>query len=379
MTRVLTSTVASVIAVLAGSALLIPAIAHATLPGANGQIVYAEETPDPDLFVVSPDGSRRVNVGQKPFIEQSPAWSPDGSEIAFAGSPDQPHPFELYVMNADGTNRRQLTDLPGLSLAPTWSPDGSHIVFLYDQNNDGATDIYTMARDGSQLARVTSLSIGYMAPRWSPTGDRILFSDETAPNDYDLYTVRPDGSDRRPVATLPGTSETDPDWSPDGKRIVYSVETGFTAALHTMRADGTGIVDLHVSGDNPVWSPDGTKLAYRAWDFFGGHFFPSIVATVDADGSDRQDLDSKGGISDFPSWQRLATKERDCRRGGWRNYGDRFRSERQCIAFVRATARQECVFIRAALGNQRFRDQYGQGKHLRHAMRSCIAQRSGAE
>jgi Tol biopolymer transport system component len=325
-------------------ALLSPAAAGATLPGQNGQIAYNEYNGHDDVVTVNPNGTNLVNITNDAPFDLDPAWSPDGSKLVFARSTFLPDGTQLYTMNADGSGKRQLTHFPtgSVLLLPTWSPDGSRIVFLYDEGTKGTLSIYTMARDGSDVRRVTGLG-GYVtiAPRWSPAGDRILFSDQSVPGDdgtgdYDLYTVRPDGSDRRPVATLPSTSEADPDWSPNGRQIVYSVQTGFTATLHRMNADGTGIVNLHVSGDDPVWSPDGRKLAFRTWDpNSDGDLFPHIVATVNADGSNRRDLDAPNNSSGAPSWQRLPTAKAHCLHGGWRNYGDRFTNQGDCIQFVK--------------------------------------------
>jgi hypothetical protein len=71
--------------------------------------------------------------------------------------------------------------------------------------------------------------------------------------------------------------------------------------------------------------------------------------------------------------QPLPTATHQCKNGGWAQFG--FDNRRQCIRSVRQQARQECIFIRAAVGRPAFRAQYGSGIHKRHAMHGCIRAR----
>jgi Tol biopolymer transport system component len=83
--------------------------------------------------------------------EFDPAWSPDGTKIAFASDRDG-NP-EIYVMNADGSDATRLTNDPGHDWNPAWAPDGSRIAFESDR--DGAVAVYTMELDGSNPVRLT--------------------------------------------------------------------------------------------------------------------------------------------------------------------------------------------------------------------------------
>ncbi len=91
----------------------------------------------------------------------SPAWSPDGSRIAFTAirSGDAP---SIYVMNPDGSNRVRLTT-SGYDYIPAWSPDGTKIAF------DRGTDVYVMNADGSNLRAVTTGGqVSWYGVAWSP-------------------------------------------------------------------------------------------------------------------------------------------------------------------------------------------------------------------
>jgi TolB protein len=66
------------------------------------------------------DGSGQTNLTDNPAGDVDPAWSPDGSRIAFHS--DREGNFEVYVMNADGSGQTRLTDSPGADSAPAWSP-----------------------------------------------------------------------------------------------------------------------------------------------------------------------------------------------------------------------------------------------------------------
>lgn len=83
--------------------------------------------------------------------DRQPAWSPNGSKIAFTS--DRDGDDEIYIMNADGTGEAQLTGSAGQDRRPEWSRDGSKIFF--ESNRDGNPEIYIMNADGSEQTNLT--------------------------------------------------------------------------------------------------------------------------------------------------------------------------------------------------------------------------------
>jgi Tol biopolymer transport system component len=167
-------------------------------------IVFNSTRPDSTMsgYVVRPDGSKLRRIPTDMWVEY-PAWSPDGTRIAFMGGPNGPAEYDIWVMNADGSNPVQLTDSPGPDGWPAWSPDGSRIAFAsvrddcaYSDAPDCRTtgdigphhDIWVVNADGTKLTRVTP-EFGQFVT-WSPDARYLLVSG------YDLYVIRPDGTGR---------------------------------------------------------------------------------------------------------------------------------------------------------------------------------------
>ena len=92
------------------------------------------------------------------------------------------------------------------------------------------------------------------SPAWSPRGDRIAFVAMDDGNNFNVYTIAPDGSDA--VRLTSGGSNENPVWSPDGRFLVFSSTRAGAADLYVMRADGSGLRRLTWSGGNtmPSWS-----------------------------------------------------------------------------------------------------------------------------
>jgi Tol biopolymer transport system component len=150
-----------------------------------------------DVWIMNADGSDPRRLTTIPGIQEYPTWSPDGGRIAFACTFGrlQPHgvgDFEICVVNADSTGLTKLTDGPGESGLPAWSPDGSKIAFVtnrngwptlpdyvppgYDEDNFGDEEIYLMNADGSDPVNITNNPReDDMSPAWSRSG-RVLFS-----------------------------------------------------------------------------------------------------------------------------------------------------------------------------------------------------------
>jgi len=160
------------------------------------------------------DGSGLQRLGPGGIYARSPAWSPDGTMIAFAGQPAAgPGPeFEIFVMDADGSDVRKLTSGPGSAQDPQWSPDGSTIV--YSRFTDTGA-IWTIPVGGGPPSFVTTTPAGG-TPAYSPDGFEIAYS-----HGGEIWLVGSDGADPHPIVGGEDGGSV-PRWSPDGTMLAYT-------------------------------------------------------------------------------------------------------------------------------------------------------------
>ena len=180
-----------------------------------------------------------------------PAWSPDGTRIAFAS--DREGDFDIYVMNSDGTGALNLTRFEGDDRAPAWSPDGRTIVF--QSNREGQIDIYRMDAGGFGVARLTSDPADDTDPSVSPDGSRIAFI-STRGGDADVFVMDPDGT-RSSGVTRNDVDDRAPSWNPHEAILFTSVITDGTA-LFVVQPDGSGssrVADGVTGVSSAAWQP----------------------------------------------------------------------------------------------------------------------------
>jgi Tol biopolymer transport system component len=231
-----------------------------------------------DIFTVAPDGRGERRLTATPEHEDMPKWSPDGSKIAFVRhTGGAAIDFHIFVMNPDGTGQTQITHDGAPNYAPAWSPDGSKIVFVSQRNRH--SQIFVMNADGTeqtllteQMTAATGQLVANDSPDWSPSGERIAFaSNRTAVGAWRLFTMRPDGSDVRPLTQnpTPWHNERRPAWSPDGSKVAYVSGPGrdipvTNSEIYVVDADGGNERRLTRSDEadtSPSWAPNGARLA----------------------------------------------------------------------------------------------------------------------
>jgi dipeptidyl aminopeptidase/acylaminoacyl peptidase len=245
------------------------------------EFAYVEASgPSAAIFLVISTGSR-VRLSPLEAFDLEPAWSPDGSRIAFT-SGENGGKSDIYIMNASGGNRVRLTT-DGRDTRPAWSHDGARIAF--ESRRDGNSEIYVMNADGSHQTRLTFRdNAADSEPAWSPDGTRIAFvtcepinsgnCQRDSSTSRGIFVITADGAET--VQLTSNYTDTAPAWSPDGSRIAFSSEIGGTSLIFVMKADGSGRAPYspYAGATDPSWSPDGTRIAFVAlqscdyWDYY---------------------------------------------------------------------------------------------------------------
>jgi Tol biopolymer transport system component len=222
----------------------------------NGELAFVDGAFG-NIYVINSDGTGTLALTKNQWSAE-PAWSPDGSRIAFVRYRES-EGQGIFVMNANGTGIVGYSTGRGDDRSPAWSPDGAHIAFV-SYRDSGNAEIYVMTADGKNPVRLTRDAGRDADPAWSPDGSRIAFA-----RNSQVYTMNSDGSAVTKL-TPDGVKDSQPAWSPDGSMIAFSREApSGNSAIFTMQADGsapTRLTQDFMHAGNPAWSKDG-RLAFE--------------------------------------------------------------------------------------------------------------------
>lgn len=207
---------------------------------------------NPDLYVADLSGGKITRLSARAGINTGAAWHPGRGVIALTLSMGG----ESDVFTIDANTGRQLariTDTNGIDVSPAWSPDGSQLAFVSERS--GSPQIYVSAADGSNARRVTFHGNYNQDPAWHPDGDKLAFVGREG--NFDIFVVNTDGTGLTRLTQGKGDNE-DPSWSPDGNYVAFS--SNRTGATHIWMSTLDGKHQAQLTRGkggytNPDWSP----------------------------------------------------------------------------------------------------------------------------
>ena len=245
------------------------------------------------LIVADSDGHNEQIVLTQSEPIMSPAWSPDGSQLAYA-SFETGHAV-VYVQSLYSNQRRVLANFRGSNSAPVWSPDGKQMALVLTR--DGSSQIYLARPDGSDIRRITFSGAIDTEPHFSLDGEYLLFTSDRGGSPQ-IYRMPVKGGPTERL-TFGDGSNFSPRHSPDGKNFVFAhLNNGrFYIAMQDLQ---TGQMTLLTEGGwekKPSFAPNGKLILFASEGRGRG-----ILATVSSDGRVKQHMFTQSGDAREPVW-----------------------------------------------------------------------------
>ena len=254
----------------------------------RGIVVSSNRRGATNLWVLPLDGGEARPLTSGPGADEVPSIARDGS-LAFLNSTWR---YTMDIRPLEGGVRRPLVWHSSTLWSPAFSPDGKELAYSRAET-DGRWSLWIASVETGEARRLTDSAAGEIYPRFTPDGRAVVYTTWSRP--HRIFRLPLDGGPARPLVGPESGGGAWGDISPDGRRMVFSrslqgVDRLFVKSL----VSGEEQKLSELPGTVPRWSPDGTRIAFspdRSWD--GGIF---VIA---ADGSDPRRLTQTGG---WPAW-----------------------------------------------------------------------------
>jgi TolB protein len=209
------------------------------------------------LFAFQPQNLSLIRLTNSPFDDITPAFSPDGTQIAFSSRRNGY--WDLFILDLTSAEIRRVTDTPEYDGAPSWSPDGNWLAYESYVDNNLEILIRSLTNPDEPIIRLTDNSFADTSPSWSPDGRRIAFV-STRGGDEDIWLAALDNAQDRffNLSRNSQQADTHPVWSKDGSQLAWSaqIEGERKIIIWKDNSDPTPII----SGTLPVWCAGSKNL-----------------------------------------------------------------------------------------------------------------------
>lgn len=202
------------------------------------------------------EGGQVALVSPEPII--SPAWSPDGLELAYVSF--ESHKPVIWIQNTSTGARRSFANFRGSNSAPAWSPDGQTLAMTLSVQ--GGSHIYMMSRGGGSPRRITQGTAIETEPCFAPDGRTLYFVSDRGGTPQIYRQAIGSGSAER--VTFSGSYNVSPAISPDGRTLAFIQRQGGSFKVMTMDLASGAIQSISDTNDdeNPSFAPNGRLVIY---------------------------------------------------------------------------------------------------------------------
>lgn len=248
-----------------------------------------------ELIVADADGANAKVVVKSPDLLMSPAWSPDGSRLAYVEFDD--HASHIYIQDVKTGARQLVLSHEGVNGAPAFSPDGGKLAVVLS-SHPGDPDVYVLDLATGKLRQITSSPAIDTEPAWLPDGSALVFTSDRGGSPQ-LYEQKLGGPGQPQRITWDGNYNADASVSPDGKSValVHRENGALKIAILDLASENMKTMTDGPSDKSPTFAPNGAMILYSAVDHGA-----DVLATVSVDSRVREELSGTSGELSQPAW-----------------------------------------------------------------------------